>query len=88
MALKWNAVTGATGYELEIDGTVVAATGLTYSHLPTHMGISRAKPIQLLLIDDIYTTGSTLDACGRVILNAGFHMEIPVEIYTLTLARS
>ncbi|WP_340031283.1 fibronectin type III domain-containing protein [Paenibacillus sp. FSL K6-1122] len=31
MALKWNAVTGATGYELEIDGTVVAATGLSYN---------------------------------------------------------
>lgn len=58
------------------------------SHLPTQKGMSHAKPIQLLLIDDIYTTGSTLDACGRVILNAGFYMEIPVEIYTLTLARS
>lgn len=58
------------------------------AHLPTHMGISHAKPIQILLIDDIYTTGSTLDACGRVILNAGFYMAIPVEIYTLTLARS
>lgn len=58
------------------------------SHLPTHMGVSHAKSIQLLLIDDIYTTGSTLDASGRVILNAGFYMEIPVEIYTLTLARS
>ncbi|ETT41100.1 hypothetical protein C161_00545 [Paenibacillus sp. FSL R5-192] len=31
MALKWNAVTGATGYELEIDGTVVAVSGLTYN---------------------------------------------------------
>ncbi|UOK63227.1 hypothetical protein MT997_35405 [Paenibacillus sp. OVF10] len=57
-------------------------------YLPTQMGMSHAKPIQLLLIDDIYTTGSTLDACGRVILNAGFSMESPVEIYTLTLARS
>lgn len=57
-------------------------------YLPTQMSMSHAKPIQLLLIDDIYTTGSTLDACGRVILNAGFSMESPVEIYTLTLARS
>lgn len=45
-------------------------------------------PLQLLLIDDIYTTGSTLDACGRVILNAAVTDDIPVEIYTLTLARS
>ncbi|WP_337033169.1 ComF family protein [Paenibacillus illinoisensis] len=45
-------------------------------------------PLQLLLIDDIYTTGSTLDACGRVIFNAAVTGDIPVEIYTLTLARS
>lgn len=45
-------------------------------------------PLQLLLIDDIYTTGSTLDACGRVILNAAVSSDIPVEIYTLSLARS
>ncbi|PIH58354.1 fibronectin type III domain-containing protein [Paenibacillus sp. LK1] len=31
IALKWNAVTGATGYELEIDGTVVAVTGVAYT---------------------------------------------------------
>ncbi|MCP1137443.1 fibronectin type III domain-containing protein [Paenibacillus polysaccharolyticus] len=31
IALKWNAVTGATGYDLEIDGTVVAATGTAYT---------------------------------------------------------
>ncbi|OMF13026.1 hypothetical protein BK131_17470 [Paenibacillus amylolyticus] len=57
-------------------------------HLPTQKAMSHAKPIQILLIDDIYTTGSTLDACGRVILNAGFSMDLPVEIFTLTLARS
>ncbi|MGV2884506.1 ComF family protein [Paenibacillus taichungensis] len=45
-------------------------------------------PLRLLMIDDIYTTGSTLDACGQVILNAGYSMNIPIEIYTLTLARS
>ncbi|WP_433956407.1 ComF family protein [Paenibacillus taichungensis] len=45
-------------------------------------------PLRLLLIDDIYTTGSTLNACGQVILNAGYSINIPIEIYTLTLARS
>ncbi|MBU5355374.1 ComF family protein [Paenibacillus barcinonensis] len=46
------------------------------------------KPLKVLLIDDIYTTGSTLDACGQVILQASNHAKVPVEIYTLTLARS
>jgi len=48
----------------------------------------QVAPLRLLMIDDIYTTGSTLDACGQVILNAGYSMNIPIEIYTLTLARS
>ncbi|MGW7159324.1 ComF family protein [Paenibacillus taichungensis] len=45
-------------------------------------------PLRLLLIDDIYTTGSTLDACGQMILNAGYSINLPIEIYTLTLSRS
>ncbi|MBB6021653.1 putative amidophosphoribosyltransferase [Paenibacillus sp. JGP012] len=44
--------------------------------------------LQILIIDDIYTTGSTLDACGQVILAAAKNAGIPVDIYTLTLARS
>ncbi|MEK4372094.1 fibronectin type III domain-containing protein [Paenibacillus sp. FSL R5-0473] len=31
IALKWSAVTGATGYDLEIDGTVVAVSGVAYT---------------------------------------------------------
>ncbi|WP_433747822.1 fibronectin type III domain-containing protein [Paenibacillus amylolyticus] len=31
IALKWTAVTGATGYDLEIDGTVVPVTGVAYT---------------------------------------------------------
>jgi predicted amidophosphoribosyltransferase len=58
------------------------------SHItPTTQGWEIA-PLRLLMIDDIFTTGSTLDACGKMILNAGYSMNIPIEIYTLTLARS
>jgi predicted amidophosphoribosyltransferase len=61
--------------------------GASSNFKPTTQGWQIA-PLRLLLIDDIYTTGSTLNACGQVILNAGYSINIPIEIYTLTLARS
>ncbi|WP_408892934.1 ComF family protein [Paenibacillus taichungensis] len=61
--------------------------GASSNFRPTTQGWQIA-PLRLLMIDDIYTTGSTLDACGQVILNAGSSINLPIEIYTLTLARS
>lgn len=61
--------------------------GASSNFRPTTQGWQIA-PLRLLMIDDIYTTGSTLDACGQAILNAGHSMNIRIEIYTLTLARS
>ncbi|WP_219834406.1 ComF family protein [Paenibacillus sp. R14(2021)] len=46
--------------------------------------------VRLLLIDDIYTTGSTVHACARTLFES-INLENPalhVEIYSLTLARS
>ena len=37
----------------------------------------------ILLLDDIYTSGSTVDECSKVLINAGAR-----KVYVLTLARA
>lgn len=46
-----------------------------------HRGIIKNKTV--LLIDDVYTTGSTLNECAKVLLKAGAK-----EVYCLTLAHT
>ncbi|MUT65023.1 ComF family protein [Paenibacillus sp. NEAU-GSW1] len=48
-------------------------------------GIPPTRPFRLLLVDDIYTTGSTVQACAET-LTANFPM--PLDLYSLTWARS
>lgn len=57
-------------------------SGKTPSMLESY---ARRKALRVLLIDDIYTTGSTAEACSEALK---LHADIPLEIYILTWARS
>ncbi|WP_438348840.1 ComF family protein [Paenibacillus sp. FA6] len=45
-------------------------------------------PLRILVIDDIYTTGSTINACACVLKEIGKVIGYPVEVFSLTWARS
>lgn len=86
---------GEAHYHSQVNSLQLPASSLyqevqhsTHPSSMTTLTTNLRQPLRLLLVDDIYTTGSTLDACGRVILNTGYALGIPIDIYTLTLARS
>ncbi|MBT2291635.1 ComF family protein [Paenibacillus albidus] len=46
------------------------------------------RPLRIIIVDDIYTTGSTIRACALVVERLAAEMGYGAEIYSLTWARS
>jgi competence protein ComFC len=47
-----------------------------------------SNPLQIIIIDDIYTTGSTIRSCADALQSFIEECQVAAEIYSLTLARS
>lgn len=48
----------------------------------------QGRPLQIIIVDDIYTTGSTIRACAETINRKSASIGCTAEIYSLTWARS
>ncbi|WP_339318572.1 ComF family protein [Paenibacillus sp. FSL R10-2734] len=50
--------------------------------------VPQNRPVRIIIVDDIYTTGSTIRACAEIIQQMGSDYGFVVEVYSLTWARS
>lgn len=55
------------------------------SKLNTWLAMQKKEEVNIIIVDDIYTTGHTVRACADVIER---HINVPCHIYSITLARA
>lgn len=67
---------------VNVDGAFAVAWRYRWPWLPACASPRRLASLVLVLVDDVSTTGATLDACARVLKSAGVR-----EVRSLTLAR-
>ncbi|WP_379157222.1 ComF family protein [Paenibacillus sp. sgz5001063] len=51
-------------------------------------GMDLLSPLRIIVVDDVYTTGSTVNACSKLIHDICTRIGRPVEVYIITWARS
>ena len=77
--LKWRATRRATWYSV----VRAAWRGRDHGHVARHFSCADVRDAVLVLVDDVATTGATLDACAQVLLEAGAR-----EVRAITAARA
>ncbi|WP_211220727.1 ComF family protein [Paenibacillus terrigena] len=72
-------------FSLHIDSRQQLFSKLNLNHMTAQ---TQLRPIRILLIDDVYTTGSTVNACAKSLSELSNDLNTSILISSLTWARS